>query len=87
MSGMEVDFLRRQVQARKVVDTSAGRTYLGSGACHGAGSDYVDPAVMADREAFLADGGILPDELTCRGCHRDERFRFLPMWERIRHGG
>ncbi len=172
ISGMDVDFLRRTVTARKIVDPSRGFTYVGSMAClgchqkgpgsgpaghwvasrhsravhtlstdqakaiaagreeykdildpsreqrclmchatgaqnpqaqfgpdflrqegvgcetcHGPGSDYTDPEIMADRQAFLANGGVIPDWLTCRGCHRDEGFRFMPMWERIRHGG
>ena len=171
VSGMDVDFLRRTVSARKVVDTSEGYSYVGSGACfachaagpgngpaggwiasrhsrafhtlstdqakalaanreeyrdithpsreqrclmchqtaaqnphaefadsyapgqglgcegcHGPGSAYIDPAVMADREAFLANGGRIPDELTCRSCHRNAEFDFMTMWERIRHG-
>jgi len=172
VSGMDVDFLRRTVSARKVVDTSTGYSYVGSGVCfachadgpgdgpagqwiasrhsrsfhtlssdqskglaaaredykditqpsqdgrclmchltaaqnpdavfyegydprqgvgcegcHGPGSAYMDPAIMADREAFLANGGRIPDELTCRGCHRDEAFDFLTRLEWIRHGG
>ncbi len=173
VSGMEVDFLRRTVSARKVVDTSAGLTYLGSGtcrechsteggggafdawvtgrhhhawatlttdqakalaasreeyrkiadpsqdqrclmchvtaaqnpfavwrsgvrgtdegvgceACHGPGSAYTAPEIMTDREAFLANGGRIPDELTCRQCHRDEAFNFSDRLARIQHGG
>jgi len=40
---------------------------------------------MKDREAFLANGGRIPDELTCRTCHRDEAFNFTDRLERIRH--
>mgnify|MGYP000101981894 CR=1 FL=1 len=29
--------------------------------------------------------GRIPDELTCRECHRDEAFRFASRLERIRH--
>jgi len=58
---------------------------VGCEACHGPGAAYTDPAVMADREAFLASGGKIPDEVTCRECHRDEGFRFLERLERIRH--
>lgn len=28
---------------------------------------------------------MLPDELTCRQCHRDEAFDFMVRLERIRH--
>lgn len=172
VSGMDVDFLRRTVKAEKVVDTSAGFTYVGSGkclgchqegpgngpaghwvasrhsravhtlsteqarllaagrveyqditdpareqrcilchataaqnpqarfdpafrreegvgceSCHGPGSAYMAPEIMADREAFLANGGRIPDWLTCRTCHRNAEFQFMAMWERIRHGG
>lgn len=54
-------------------------------ACHGPGSAYVTPEIMADRASFLANGGRIPNELTCRQCHRNAEFRFLAMWERIRH--
>lgn len=172
VSGMEVDFLRRTVSARKIIDTSAGYSYVGSGACfschasgpgngpaghwiasrhsrafhtlssdqskglaasradyrditdpsseqrclmchltaaqnreavfnedydqgqgvgceacHGPGSAYMTPEIMADREAFLVNGGRIPDRLTCRNCHRDEAFNFMDRLERIRHWG
>jgi hypothetical protein len=61
---------------------------IGCEACHGPGSLYMDPEVMADREAFLAAGGVVPDEAMCRGCHRNsERFDFEEMWPKIAHGG
>ncbi|MFC1540277.1 ankyrin repeat domain-containing protein [Gemmatimonadota bacterium] len=60
---------------------------VGCEACHGPGSDYMEPEIMADREAFLANGGLIPDMLTCRQCHRDEAFDFLQRLERIRHRG
>ena len=63
------------------------RQGVGCEACHGPGSAYLAPEIMSDREAFLANGGRIPDELTCRECHRDEAFDFLTRWERIRHGG
>jgi hypothetical protein len=58
---------------------------VGCEACHGPGGAYVTPEIMADREVFLANGGRIPDELTCRECHRDEAFRFPDRLERIRH--
>ena len=58
---------------------------VGCEACHGPGSAYIAPEIMTDRAAFLANGGIIPDELTCRSCHRDEGFRFLERIRRIAH--
>lgn len=58
---------------------------VGCEACHGPGSAYVRPDVMGDRQAFLSQGGRIPDELTCRECHRDEAFRFQDRLQRIRH--
>ncbi|MCK5376836.1 MAG: ankyrin repeat domain-containing protein [Acidobacteria bacterium] len=60
---------------------------VGCEACHGPGSLYMDPEIMADREAFLANGGLVPNETTCRSCHRNsERFDFDEMWPKIAHG-
>lgn len=59
---------------------------VGCEACHGPGSEYVDPEVMADREAFLAHGGRVPDADTCRGCHRRAGdFDFAEAWPKIAH--
>jgi hypothetical protein len=58
---------------------------VGCESCHGPGEAYMTPGIMGNREAFLANGGKIPDELTCRECHRDEAFRFLDRLERIRH--
>jgi hypothetical protein len=58
---------------------------VGCEACHGPGSAYVDPAIMADREAFLAHGGRIPDEATCRTCHEDDRFDFEERLPRVVH--
>ena len=56
-------------------------------ACHGPGSLYVDPDIMADRDRFLAGGGVIPTAATCRGCHRNsERFAFDEWWPKIAHG-
>lgn len=61
---------------------------VGCEACHGPGSLYANPEAMADRERFLAAGGVVPDERTCRRCHRDrERFDFATWWPKIAHGG
>lgn len=61
---------------------------IGCESCHGPGSEYMAPAVMADREAFLSAGGRIPDEDTCVSCHRNPaRFDFSEWWPRITHGG
>jgi len=61
---------------------------VGCEACHGPGSLYVDPEIMTDREAFLANGGRVPDENTCRSCHRNsENFDYAEMWPKVAHGG
>jgi hypothetical protein len=61
------------------------RQGVGCEACHGPGSTYIDREIMQDRATFLASGGRIPDELTCRTCHRDEAFDFMTRLERIRH--
>ena len=59
---------------------------VGCEACHGPGSKYVDPEVMADREDFLAAGGRVPSAETCRECHRNpDAFSFEEWWPRIAH--
>lgn len=55
-------------------------------ACHGPGSLYIDPEIMANREAFLANGGVIPDENVCRSCHRrGERFDMHEFLPKIAH--
>ena len=57
-------------------------------ACHGPGSLYMDSEIMVDREAFLFNGGRIPDESTCRSCHRrSEQFDYAEFWPKIAHGG
>ena len=59
---------------------------IGCESCHGPGSDYIDPEVMAERDAFLANGGRVPDEAICRSCHRNsERFDWAESWPKIAH--
>ena len=59
---------------------------VGCETCHGAGSLYIDEEVMKDRGRFLAAGGLIPDEKTCRKCHRNaERFDFETWWPKISH--
>ena len=55
-------------------------------ACHGPGSQYIEPEIMADREAFIANGGRMPDEATCRTCHRNsDNFEWSEFWPKIEH--
>jgi hypothetical protein len=55
-------------------------------ACHGPGSNYATVEAMTDREAFLAAGGRIPAETTCRSCHRNsENFDWDEMWPKIAH--
>jgi hypothetical protein len=59
---------------------------IGCESCHGPGSLYMDPEIMADHEAFLANGGMTPTEATCRSCHRRaEDFDFAEMWPKVAH--
>ena len=61
---------------------------VGCEACHGPGSLYTAPEIMADRNAFLAAGGRIPDKSTCRSCHRNsEQFDWDEMWPKVAHGG
>ncbi len=77
--------------AAQDVDALFAKTFerqqgVGCEACHGPGSDYIDPAVMADRAAFVAAGGRVPDEDTCRQCHRNpDHFSFDEWWPRVAH--
>ena len=43
---------------------------VGCEACHGPGSEYKKMSTMKDREASLAAGMIIPDEKTCKNCHK-----------------
>jgi hypothetical protein len=62
------------------------REGVGCEACHGPGSQYMDADIMSDRAAFLAAGGRVRDERTCRSCHRvPERFQFEEWWPKIAH--
>jgi len=60
---------------------------IGCESCHGPGSLYAVSEIMTDRDAFLAAGGRIPDENTCRSCHRNsEQFDYAAMWPKIAHG-
>jgi hypothetical protein len=55
-------------------------------ACHGPGSKYSTVDVMADRVAFLANGGQIPDAETCQSCHRNsDNFDWAEFWPKIAH--
>jgi len=59
---------------------------VGCESCHGPGSNYIDPEIMSDRAAFLANGGRVADQTTCRSCHRkSETFDFAASWPEITH--
>lgn len=38
--------------------------------CHGPGSEYIDAAIMVDREAATRAGLMIPTERDCMGCHQ-----------------
>lgn len=77
----------RQNDDALFADSYRAEEGIGCESCHGPGSLYMDPEVMADREAFLANGGLLPNEDTCRSCHRrSENFVFDEMWPKVAHG-
>ena len=59
---------------------------VGCETCHGPGSMYIDPEIMADRECFLAAGGLVPDADLCRRCHRNEGFDADEAMARLDHG-
>jgi len=63
-------------------DVSQG---VGCEACHGPGSEYVDVGNMSDRAAFTAAGGVVPNEDTCRNCHRAGDFDFHELWPEVAH--
>jgi hypothetical protein len=45
---------------------------VGCESCHGPGSLYKKSKVMKDRKAALAAGMIIPEEKTCKSCHKDK---------------
>ena len=63
---------------------------VGCEACHGAGGDYWQMAVMKDKAKATAAGMVLPDEATCKKCHNEESptfkgFDFAAMHAKIAH--
>jgi Ankyrin repeats (3 copies)/Cytochrome c554 and c-prime/Ankyrin repeat len=78
----------RQDDDALFADSFRSEEGVGCESCHGPGSLYLDPEVMADRKAFLANGGHIPDEATCRSCHRNsDQFDYDEMRPKIAHGG
>lgn len=65
--------------------------------CHGPGSDYIDPAVMADKEAAQKAGLVIPGEDYCMMCHnikgshtavlKVRPFKYDEFSKDISHGG
>lgn len=63
--------------------------------CHGPGSEYMDEAVMVDRDAAEAAGLMTPDKEDCMGCHKvkgshvavlqSPKFDVDEAWERLAH--
>jgi mono/diheme cytochrome c family protein len=74
-----------QDRVARPADTFRREEGVGCEACHGPGSGYIDPAIMADRASFLAHGGRIPDEATCRTCHEGERFQYEERRPRVAH--
>jgi hypothetical protein len=57
---------------------------IGCETCHGPGSDYATAEAMSDHQAFLSRGGRIPDETTCRSCHRRD-FDWGERWTQLAH--
>ncbi|MFO7902576.1 MAG: multiheme c-type cytochrome [Planctomycetota bacterium] len=63
--------------------------------CHGPGSEYMDEAVMVDREAARAAGLVIPDKDDCMNCHKvkgshvavlqSPKFDVEEAWNRLAH--
>ncbi len=61
--------------------------------CHGAGGDFKTIKIMKDRKQAIANGLVIPDEKTCRGCHNEKAptwdpkvgFNFKEMFKKIAH--
>jgi len=58
--------------------------------CHGPGEKYKDMKVMKDKKLSMANGLVIPDEKTCKGCHNPEspsykEFKFAEALKLIAH--
>lgn len=65
---------------------------VGCEACHGPGSLYRKNSVMKDQKAAVAVGMVIPDEKTCKNCHKpdtkghDNKFKdFKTEYAKIAH--
>ncbi len=58
---------------------------VGCEACHGAGSDYSEDAIMRDRTAAVKAGLRKPASETCLGCHDRKTFKFEDAMKKIAH--
>jgi len=56
--------------AKNVADSYKIDEGVGCEACHGPGSLYRKNKVMKDQKAAVAAGMIIPDEKTCKNCHK-----------------
>ncbi len=69
----------------RYAETFSMQEGVGCETCHGPGSAYLDLEVMSDRDKFIANGGIIPDQQTCRRCHGNQDFDFEEMFAKIAH--
>ena len=58
--------------------------------CHGPGSEYKSKKIMQDVKLAKANGLVIPDEKTCKGCHNNEsptfkEFNFAEASKKIAH--
>jgi YVTN family beta-propeller protein len=58
---------------------------VGCEACHGAGSEYLEEAIMHDRTAAARAGLRKPVRETCLGCHNSKTFQFDDAVKKIAH--
>ncbi|MCX7878742.1 MAG: cytochrome c family protein [Ignavibacteria bacterium] len=56
---------------------------IGCEGCHGAGSVYSPADKHSDRKDFIINGGIIPDEKTCRKCHSPEGNPLMEIRENV----
>jgi len=58
---------------------------VGCEACHGAGSEYLEDAIMRDRTAAAKAGLRQPTRKTCLGCHDGNKFQYDEAVKKIAH--
>lgn len=76
--------------ASRFESTYAKEDGVGCESCHGPGNDYKNIKIMKDRDQAIANGLVIPDAETCKGCHNEESptfkgFDFDEMWSKIAH--